>query len=368
MAVLGVHAEFWGGSDCPPRPTIDEIADSVDELFLPALQQGRRTQAVCTRRDDLGLFVVTVGVWFDAVGVQDENLIGQLTQVPLLAAGNTAALRFTKEVMQLAADISWSQVPKDDGRLHLDDAIRVEIEGEQIITQVSGYFDLPALPDPDFTHTIRDRLALAPQEGARALVFEESIDTDMDAGPDLIVAGLIAAMFSPLLGAVLIGTAAAGEAIAEGNAPSRPGLGAALAAGWPAEVLTRIQPPRLPGKFVLNWTELTVDVDGVATQGTLLPALREPRITVSGPDRVSFREATGSTTRTYAAHARDLRNPAMTWSGAAQGFGVSKRVLFHREGRVSLRVSAQDVDGLTGSASKDVQVSMIPLKPGQQPF
>ena len=190
----------------------------------------------------------------------------------------------------------------------------------------------------------------------------------MDAALDFIVAGLIASALSPLLGALLIGTAAAGEALAESKAPNRPGVGANVAAGWPTQVLTAIRPPDLPGKFALIWTELTVNEDGVVTLGTFLPANREPRITIDGPDRVSFREAIGSITVGYVANARDLRSPAITWSGAAHGSGASKRVLFRRVGQVNLGISARDRDGLTASASKDVQVSMIPLKPGQQPF
>ncbi len=175
-------------------------------------------------------------------------------------------------------------------------------------------------------------------------------------------------MLSPLLGGALIGTALALDEIAESNAPRRPGVGAAVAAGWPAEVLTRIDPPDLPGKFELIWTQLTVNTDGIATQGIFVPANREPRIAISGPDRVSFREAVGSTSVGYIADARDLRSPAITWSGGANGSGPTKRVLFHREGQVNLQVTARDEDGLTASASKSVQVSMIPLKPGQQPF
>ena len=177
MTVLGVHGEFWIGLTCPPQPIIDEIAESVDEVFLPDLQQGRRTLAACTHRDDLGVFTITVGVWFDVENEQDDNLIGDLTRSPLLVGRNTAGLRLTKEVMQMAAILSWSQVPKDQGRVHLDNTIKLDIKQERIITQVTGFYDLPALPDPDFTHTIKDRLALAPQGSGQALAFEESRDT-----------------------------------------------------------------------------------------------------------------------------------------------------------------------------------------------
>ncbi len=181
MTVLGVHAEFGVGPVCPPQKDIEEIKKAVDKMFLPGVQQGRRTLAACTLREDFGTFTVTVGVWFDVGNEQDNNPLGELTQSRFLAAGNTAALRMTKDAMQLAAELAWSQVPKDPDRVHLDDAIKVDIFQESIITKITGSKDLPLLPNPDFTHRIKDKLTLAPQGSRQALAFEESTDTDLDA-------------------------------------------------------------------------------------------------------------------------------------------------------------------------------------------
>ncbi|WP_218010809.1 hypothetical protein [Herbidospora mongoliensis] len=86
-------------------------------------------------------------------------------------------------------------------------------------------------------------------------------------------AALLVGLVSSIFGAIIFFGA---EPYAESKAPEVSSLGSSLASPWPSEILTKIKPPFLPGKFALSWTDLTVDQDGILTRGTFRPQGRSP--------------------------------------------------------------------------------------------
>jgi hypothetical protein len=362
-----VAAEF-ATPVCPPEPELRQLADLLNENFLPTpLDVSRQRLAVCARRAALNTNVVTMGLWIGRNNLTEATMRNELAGSSLLTAGHTCALRVSASTIQALADLEWAATAKRHGRVTLDEQINVQVRNGRIVTTITGTYDPPLLifPDVGFTYTITDTLELeAP--GSRPPLRTRS-DRDVDAGtPGVLAAGLIVGLVSPILGAIVFFAA---DPIAESQAPAVSSLGSTLASQWPSEFLTSIRPPFLPGKFTLSWTDLTVDQDGVLTSGTFSPEGRSPNVLIIGPRRVTVREAIGDAAGRYRIDPRDLRAPlTIHWTGAGHGTAPSLSILFTEAGVFPLGVSVTDTDGLSDAASTRVQVSVIPLKPGQQPF
>jgi hypothetical protein len=290
----------------------------------------------------------------------------ELAGSSLLTAGHTCALRLSASTIQALADAAWAEIGKRHGRVTLDKQITVQVRDGRIVTTITGTYDPPLwiFPDSRFTYTITDTLELdAP--GARPTLRTRS-DTDVDvATPGVLAAAWIVGLVSPVLGAIVFFA----EPIAESQAPTVSSLGSTLASQWPSEILTSIRPPFLPGKIALSWTDLTVDQDGVLTSGRFSPEGRSPNVLILGPRRVTVREALGHRVEHYGIDPRDLRAPlTIDWTGAGGGSAPALSIMFTEAGVFPLGVSVTDTDGLSDAASTRVQVSVIPLEPGQQPF
>jgi hypothetical protein len=352
---------------CPPDTELSELANLLNDNFLPTPGLSRQRLAVCARRAAVNANVVTVGLWIGRGNVTEAIMRDELATSSLLTADHTCALRLSAASIQALAELSWAETGKRHGRVTLDEQITVRVGDGRIVTTVTGTYDPPFLifPNVGFTYTITDRIELrAP--GSRPPLRTRS-DTDVDVGaPGLLAAALIVGLVNPVLGAVVFFAA---DPVAESQAPTVSSLGSTLALQWPSEILTRIRPSFLPGKFAISWTDVTVDQDGVLTRGTYSPEGRSPNVVIDGPRRVTLREAIGHTTGSYRIDPRDLRPPlTIRWAGAGGGTGPSLRILFSTAGVFPLQVSVTDTDGLSDTASTRVQVSVIPLKPAQQPF
>jgi hypothetical protein len=124
-----------------------------------------------------------------------------------------------------------------------------------------------------------------------------------------------------------------------------------------------------PGKFVLTWSEMTADERGIITLGSYLPAVREPRVRVSGPRSVAIREALGHVRSAFRIAPRDLRPPlGIQWGGAASGGSAATSVMFKKPGQYQVRVDVTDDDRLTATDQITVNVRLIPLKVSVVPF
>jgi hypothetical protein len=291
----------------------------------------------------------------------------ELAGSSLLTAGHTCALRLSASTIQALADVTWAQTVKKHGRVTLDEQITVHVGDGRIVTTVTGTYDPPLLifPDVGFTYTITDTLQLE-TPGSRPPLRTRS-DTDVDTDiPDVLAGSLIIGLVSPTLAAIVFFAA---DSIAESQAPTVSSLGSTLASQWPSEILTSIRPPFLPGKFALSWTDLTVDQDGVLTRGTFSPEARSPNVLIVGPRRVTVREAIGHGLGRYRIDPLDLRAPlTIRWNGVGHGTAPSLSIPFTEAGVFPLSVSVTDTDGLSDTASTRIQVSVIPLEHGQQPF
>jgi hypothetical protein len=352
---------------CPAQEDLDEIAGLLDGNTPLVPGVSRQRLAVCARRAELNTNVVSIGIWVGRENLTATAMRNELTGVPLLTVGHTCALRMSASLIRVLAEAQWATTSKKHGRVTLDDEIVVQLRSDRIVTKITGTYDPPLLifPDMRFTYTITDRLELA-EAGSRPPLRART-DTDIDVGtPGVLAASWIVGLVSPVLGAVVFFAA---DPVAESQAPSVTSLGSTLAAQWPPEILTRIRPPFLPGRFALSWTEVIVDRNGVLTLGTFSPEPRSPSVMIVGPRRLTLREAIGDVVGRYRIDPLELRPPlAIRWTGAARGTAPTASVLFSEGGTFSLGVEVTDVDGLSDEASARVQISVIPLQPGQQPF
>jgi hypothetical protein len=352
---------------CPPPSELSELAELLNDSFLPTLDVSRQRLAVCARRAALNTNVVTIGLWIGRDPLTDANMRDELIASSLLTTEHTCALLLSASMIQTLADVVWAETDKHIGRVTLDEQIRVNVGNGRITTTITGTYDPPLLifPNVAFTATITDTLQLE-EPGSRPPLRARS-DTDVDPGtPGVLAAALIIGIISPIFGAMAFFAA---DPIAESQAPPISSLGSILASQWPSEILTSIRPPFLPGKFVLIWTDLTVDQGGVLTRGTFSPEERTPNVLIVGPRRVTVREVIGHGLGRYRIDPRDLRVPlAISWTGAGRGTEATLSIPFRQAGTFPLSVSVTDADGLSDTASTRVQVSVVPLQDGQQPF
>jgi hypothetical protein len=370
-----VVTEFAVGPACPPAALLDRLSEQLADLFMPSLETAPqpRSMAVCQPRTTPGTNVASLGLWTDTNGFSDSQLRTALASANLLVPGRTLALLVTTRAIQLRAAAAWAVLNKKIGRTTLK-TLDVDVRPNQIVTKVTGTYDPPFLviPDIDFTVHVFDKLSLRTLGSIPPLQTETSTDVEPDI-PDVLKVSFLVGLLSPILGAI---TFFAADPIAESQAPEAPGAGGTLAAQWPAEILTEIRPPFLPGKFTFTWRDLTVDERGVRTLGTFTGASRRPRVSIVGPQSVKMREATGEGRAIYGIRPHDLRaDPddeeaplTVQWGGVAQGTGMTKTVSFFSPGQSQVSVNVRDEDGLSARNEIAVTVTVIPLEPGQQPF
>lgn len=357
-----VVTEFVVGPICPRQSDLDELARQF-AANLPDLPGEPGSMALCSMNETAGANVVKIGVWTDTEGFTDSQRREALAAATLLAANRTVALFTTARAISVIADALWATIDKRQGRLRLGEELDVTLGNGQIVSVVRGSYDPPALPRVNFTYTARDRLSLTSPGSSPALSNDMSTDVDVSAGGSAVSAILLA-ILGPLLGGIVFFTA---DAIASSQAPAIEGVGDALAAQWPPLILTAIQPP-LPGKFVLMWSDLSVDEAGVLTLGTFLPATREPRVSIRGSTNVAIREALGHATITYRLDITDLRSPEISWSGVATGNGRTARVMFRTAGTHRVGVRIRVADALEASDEISVTTTIDELEDGQRSF
>ena len=181
-------------------------------------------------------------------------------------------------------------------------------------------------------------------------------------------------MHSPLEGALVFWK---GDAVAESLAgtPDQPGAGASLAAQWPPEIMTEVAPPRLPGKLVFIWADLSITADRLRTTGAFLPDSRDPLVSIVGRTSITVRLPVHSARETYRLQTRDMRGRLrIAWSldGQPVGSGRTQQVSFEVPGQDPtflirrLGVSVTDADGLT--ATREVRLRfVVEVPPGKQP-
>ena len=179
----------------------------------------------------------------------------------------------------------------------------------------------------------------------------------------ILVGSLIAGILHPILGAIVFFGAESPRRARPPTPRGRVAHGGSMA----VPVLTPVEPPFVPGKFALSWTDVTVDDAGVLTWGpsrrrTVFPAVDH------GPDELSFREALGHGTARYGARVSDCARPRCGLERRTAASGLSASLFLTSAGNETIGVTVTDDDGQSDSASLIVHVSVIPLEDGQQPF
>jgi hypothetical protein len=325
-------------------------------------------------------------MWIDLEDrIKEDEQRDALLDSRFLTRGRTIALLVTARAIKLQAAATWAEFGEKTGGwklgdITLDEELSVlhDVGSDNIVTKLSGTYD-PGwwFPASDFTYTIDDSLSLRPAGSVPSM--EARTSDDLDSNAVLYVASIVGILTNPFIGTwVYFGA----EAVAESFVPEFRGVGGALARQWPSEILT----PPIPGvfdepsKFLLSWSDLMVDPEGVCTLGTFTPTERAPRVSILGDTDVSFREALGHKVVSYHGDFHDLRAPLKAqWSPAApideQSESVPKervvtgtRALFTSAGRKTISVSVSDADNLSAADEITVHVTVIPLEGSQQPF
>jgi hypothetical protein len=363
-----VVVELNVGNTCPS----DDDLQKIQEVVKSAVPLGADMRAlrVCSERQQLDGMVLSIGLWADDGGETDAQLETALLAASLLIRGRSAALSFAPNAIQLMASASWSRKPKKIdkkiGFIRLGENIAVTIGDGHIVTRITGQYKVRFAPNISFTVTMRDRLNLR-RLGPPPL----DATTTTKVSPNLAKVAIIAALLSPTLGIL---TFWQGDKLIP--TPSGQGAGGALAAQWPQQILTEIDPPDLPGKIVLLWADLVVDDRGVRTLGAFIPVPRTSAAVIKGPSAITVELPANSARRTYEVITQDLRGDlAIRWTidGAPAGREAKEDVRFSVPGRDAqtifrrLQVEVRDEDGVVETDELRVRFE-VKLRPGMQPF
>jgi hypothetical protein len=361
-----------------PTPEARRRIEDIARDAAPLGDAGR-SLTICSDRPGFGDKVLSVGLWADDGGASDAEFSEALVAASPLTPDQGAALLFTPAALQRIATLRWSQVPKKQeapvGFVRLRDDISVVIRDGAIVTTVKGEWKKRFAPNISFTVTVRDVLKLRtvripgldPPLKAAA---EKSIN------PNTIKWAVLGTLVSPLLGGLIFWQ---GDNVVEGLAPTPPeGAGGALAARWPGQIMTEINPREgLLGKFLFTWTVLEVDSTGVRTLGAFSSASRVPTAFIEGPPAISVELPAHSARKTYRLIPVDLRgNLKIRWRIDSVPAGRARRQAVDFEtpgldpGSVSrrLRVEVEDVDELTARSNELTVRFETKVPPGKQPF
>jgi hypothetical protein len=338
-------------SPCPPQNTIDDITQVVMAIFPLALV----SEAVCANNTKVvpNASVLAIGLWLGRNGSTDAQLLDALRAASFISGNRTAALFVSAQMIQHMAAASWAGKNKHQGRATLNNTIIVDISSADIITKVSGTYDVPVLPDISFTDTITETLTLNPPGSFPALQAHVSTNLDVSQG-GIIADSILIALIAPLLGGIAL---FGGEIAAAAENPQEAGVGTSLANSWPAVVL--ISKP-IVGKVTFTWSALTVDTSGVRTLGTYALGLRSPKVVIAGPTAVSFPRSKGSALESYSVVLTDLRagNATVVWSGAAHGGGAHTTVTFEIAGQFHIQAKVTDTDNVSATGGTTVFVNI----------
>jgi hypothetical protein len=347
------------------------IAKSVqDSVFTPSTVDYFRKQNILPLppQTSYGNGVLSVGLWIGAEqgqggkwvedAVTDAQRLQALMSSGFISGGQTVGFLFSRAMMELRGKADLTAKPTSG--IH-PDSLKVNLSSTEVVTIVKGTYDVPVLPDIDFTYTVHEALSLNPQ-GASPPLAARAISHNLDVSQLGIIADSI------LIGLVengLGGIALIGEEIAAGTRdPHDPGVGASLAAAWPASSL--ISKP-IVGKITFLWTHMTMDATAIRTTGHLQIGLRSPQVKIVGPTAVSFRRTQASATETYSVALTDLRpeNARVVWGGAAQGSGPRTQVRFDVAGTFRITATVTDTDNVSATGATAVGVTITKVGDGR---
>jgi hypothetical protein len=358
---------------CPDRVALDKI-EAAMKAAVP-LETSARSLAVCGAVPGFNNKVLSVGLWGNDDGLSEADLTDALLNAGPITPMRSAALMFSAQGIQHLASSSYEGISKRIdlrfGFIRLRDEIEVGIEPGIVRTTIKGEWKQRFVPNIPFSITIADTLQLLPRGSDKSLEATSSTTVK----PGILKLGAISSLISPLLGGLIFWL---GDDVVGGLAPDSgaQSAGSALAAQWPAQILTEVNPPELPGKLVFTWTDLVVDERGVQTSGIFIPTEREPAAFIQGSTNLNAELPAHSTTAKYRLATHDLRGSRhRRWSidGVPAGDGHSQEVSFRTVGQDpgfqtrEILVEVRDEDGLT--ASREIRVRFeVTVPAGHQPL
>lgn len=371
-----------GAAPCP-EDSQRELLQGLIENAVP-LGESMRARNICSNRQAFNGNVLSVGLWADDKGDSDEQLDAALMAAGPLVPGNEVGLFFAVKGIQYLAAASWAKMPKkidaSVGFVRFGNDIGVVINGNDIVTNITGQWKIRWAPNISFSLTAQERLALNIPGSTPALTSSSSRNISTK-GVKLLqaFASVLFALISPMLGALAF-WAVGREVDSESStaAANASGAGSSLATQWPSIVLTPVSPPYLLGKLVFLWTGPgeVVDKKGVRTLGAVFPESRSPKVVISGPTMLSAKLPSNSASPTYTITTQDLRGKLkIQWSidGNPAGHASTQQVEIGLggldPGTVSrrVRVEVSDEDDLT--ATRELTVTLkVTVPAGKEPF
>ena len=312
--------------------------------------------------------VLSVGLWIGAAesqdgkwvedGITDAQRLQALITSGFISGGQTVGFLFSRAMMELRGKADLTAKPTSGVQ---PDSLKVSLSPNEMVTTVKGSYHVPVLPDIDFTYTVHEALSLNPQ-GSSPPLTARAISHNLDVSQLGIIAdSILVGLVQNGLGAITL----IGEEIAAGTRdPNDPGVGASLAAAWPASNL--ISKP-IVGKVTFLWTQLTMDATAVRTTGHLQVGLRSPQVKILGPTSVSFPQTQPSATETYSVALTDLRpeNARVVWGGEARGTGTQTKVRFDIAGTFRITATVTDTDNVSATGATAVGVTITKVGDGR---
>jgi hypothetical protein len=309
--------------------------------------------------------VLSVGLWLGADerngkwtedGFTDAQRLQALKSSGFISDGQTAGFLFSQAMMQFRGRAELTAKPTSG--VH-PDSLKVSLDGDRVVTTVSGAYEVPVLPDIGYTYTVHELLSLDGSGLLTARVLSRDLDvSQLGIIADSFLIGLIEQGFG---GIALIG----GEIAAGTRHPTNAGVGSSLADSWPTKSL--ISKP-IVGEITFDWKKLTVDATSVRTTGTLQFGLRQPRVSIVGPTAVSFDQRQPGVTETYSVALTELRpeNAQVVWGDAAAGkTGAQVTVHFDVAGTFRITATVTDSDHVTATGATTVFVNVTKKNGGR---
>lgn len=345
-----------GTRECPDQESLQEVQNAALS-FLP-LGNSAKALVVCVNQVTRPTRAIKVGIWADPGNVQEEELRNSLYEWDEVATGNgpSAALSVSTSAIQHMASAQWPLIAKNKieapvGFVRLDKTIRIRTEPGRIIGQVNGTWKKRWIRNIRFTLTTTEKLRVSGVQEQPVEVNESSSDIDAQRA---IWSTLLIAAISPAMGLLeffaTYKVERAGEASVSGIGP-----GAVLAVQWPSSILTKIDPPLLPGKIIFYWNEFTIGYHRIGAKGAFIPIPRDPTANIRGRTRIEVKAPRLKASETYRVHTQDMKPPLhFRWfvDGVNVGTEAGQQVRFQADKgpqtiTKTVRVEVQDSDGAT---------------------
>jgi hypothetical protein len=357
----------FGGLEvpCPTDADVERIKQAARSQFSQLIPNAD-VRVRCVNR------LLTIGVWPSwntANACEGEARERGLNRLDLIDEnenfGFFLSRSFIGEQAQRAFAVAPKQLasngaPSHFGPIHLT-GLSVRFEApDKVKTLVTGYDDRP-WPDVGFTLTLTDHI----QDGLTCTTTDD-LDTH---GAWKAILGAILLIGLPMLFPITF-FVVIGDLDAYFNQPSSEGGGV----GCRALSLVPVEIP-LPNRAKLGivYRRSEVTAGGLFFGGTALPAVRQPAVSIAGPEGLAVAENMPATFGNFEVRTNDTFGTlTVTWA-STPGVTVERpsarrtKISFSRGNRTAdsppftrtIRATVTDQDGFAETIERDVEISVI---------